>query len=150
MAAIVAILSFTAMPSYFPEGNAPHPQDSVERSLQKINSELYDTLASFTSMPTFFPEGGIPHPQDDIRRSLQKINGLVNGLSAAVSASAVYLAADVAAVRALTTRYSIVRIPTLGWDFNWVSTSTTADDGATVLCPDDITHPAPGRYERFI
>jgi len=141
------------MPSYFQSSsNAPEPQDGDNRLLHKICASLYDALSSMTNMPTYFQWGSLPESQDGNNRLLHKICGLLNGLAAAIAAggSAVYLADNVASVRALTTRYSIVRIPSLGWDFNWVEDSTTADDGSTVLIPDDITHPAAGRYERFI
>ena len=33
-----------------------------------------------------------------------------------------------------------------GDPFEWDSASTAVDDGVNVIIPDDITHPAPGRW----
>ena len=72
------------MPSYFPEDNAPGPQDDIRRSLQKINDRLYDMAACTL---TYFPEGCAPGPQDTVWRSLQKINNLLNNLTVGGSAA---------------------------------------------------------------
>lgn len=141
------------MPSYFPQdGDSNWASDRIERVLQKCNQLLYDALSSYSSMPTYFPEGNAPRASDTAERSAHKCLGLLQGLAAALVAggSGIYLADDVADAKAQTTRYAIIRIPSLGWDFNWVATSTTAGDDELVLTPDDITEPAAGRYERFI
>lgn len=139
------------MPSYFyPTSNAPEAQDGDNRLLHKICATLYAACSSFSSMPSYFVLGNQPEAQDGNNRLLHKICGLLNGLAEAIALGGVYLADDVADAKAQTTRYSIIRIPSLGWGFNWVADSTTAGDDNLVLTPDDITEPDPGRYERFI
>lgn len=140
------------MPSYFyPTSNAPEAQDGDNRLLHKICASLYDALSSFSAMPSYFVLNNKPEAQDGNNRLLHKICGLLNGLATALgNANVLYLADDVADARAQTTRYSIIRIPSLGWDFNWVSDSMESDNGNTVLRPDDIAFGDPGRYERFL
>jgi len=75
---------------------------------------------------------------------------LLSDILSGGASSVVYIATDVADVRAQTTRYAIVRIPSIGWDFNWIAASVGVDDGTTVLKPDDLGAGNPGRYERFI
>jgi hypothetical protein len=62
------------MPAWYPEGNAPAPGDTEERSAQKVNQLLYDLRGD--KGPAWFPEGSKPQPGDDYERSLAKINAL--------------------------------------------------------------------------
>lgn len=64
-----------ASPTYFPEGNTPNPQDTINRKLQKINGALFDLYGD--QGPSFFPEGSSPLPQDDVERSFEKIEALL-------------------------------------------------------------------------
>lgn len=43
----------------------------------------------------------------------------------------------------------IARIPGVA-SYEWDALSTAADDGVLVLIPDDITHPAPGRWIKIV
>jgi hypothetical protein len=127
-----------------------------EKTLQTIQTQLLAELLSILSPTTdvtpqaildrascfaCLPSGTLQVIVATLLNEIYTSGGLAN---------AVYLADDVADLRAQATRYQIIRIPSLGHDYNWVADSTTADNGVTVLKPDDLGAGDPGRYEQFI
>ena len=67
------------MPTYYPEGDVPQAGDSHKRSLQKINSRLYNLAVATLSFIT--PDSDCaPRAGDTMQRSLWKINTLLNAL----------------------------------------------------------------------
>lgn len=60
--------------TWFPEQNTALPSDSENRSAQKWNGILFDSIGN-RSLPCF-PENCQPLPTDDIERSLKKIDAL--------------------------------------------------------------------------
>jgi len=68
------------MPTYYPEGNVVQAGDSHKRTLQKINSRLYDLAVATLSFLS--PDSDCaPNAGDTMQRSLWKINALLNALT---------------------------------------------------------------------
>lgn len=83
-----------------------------------------------------------------MRRLDKEFNALRGTIASISGTMGVSRVADVAAVRALTTRYMLVVQEDEGWVFYWDPDNAGSDDSSTIIKPTD--EGGDGRYVRLV